>query len=156
MRVDGEEGAFEVVGADHDEGALDDLAVAGFALAEGGLGGALGGDVDACGDDEADLSLGVPESGGGPGDAAEAAVAVEPLIFKDSGKGSGAEAFEGVDGLGDLVAGGGLVPGGAGGEGGGGIGGGPLAGGGGGERAGGGGGDGGGGGRGGAGAGGEQ
>src|SRR5258708_33449554 len=127
MIVDGEEVAFEVVGADHAEGTLDDLAVAGFALAEGGLGGALGGDVDAGGDDEADLSLGVPESGGGPGDAAEAAVAVEPLIFKDSGKGSGAEAFEGLDGLGDLVAGGGVVPGVAADEGGEGDAGGPLS-----------------------------
>src|SRR5260370_34733406 len=69
--VDGEDLALEVVGADHAEGARDDLAMAGFALAEGGLGGALRGDVDAGGDDEADVSLVVAESGGGPGDAAK-------------------------------------------------------------------------------------
>ncbi len=86
------------------------LAVTGFALAEGGLGGTLGGDVDAGGDDEADLSLGVAQGGRGPGDAAEAAVAVEPLVLEGGGEGSGAEALEGLDGLGDLVAGDELVP----------------------------------------------
>ena len=49
--------AIEVVGADHAERAFDELAVAGFALAEGGFGDALDGDVDAGGDDEADLAL---------------------------------------------------------------------------------------------------
>ena len=90
--VDGEQVAVEVVGADHAERAFDELAVAGFALAEGGLGGALDGDVDAGGDDEADLSLLIAESGGGPGDAAEAAVAVEPVVLVDGGEGAGAEA----------------------------------------------------------------
>ena len=55
--VDGEEVAVEVVGADHAERAFDELAVAGFALAQGGFGGALHGDVDAGGDDEGDLAL---------------------------------------------------------------------------------------------------
>ncbi len=55
--VDGENYAVEVMGADHAEGTFDELPVAGFALAEGGLGGALGCDVDAGGDDEADLTL---------------------------------------------------------------------------------------------------
>ena len=84
--VDGEQDALEVVGADHAERAFDELAVAGFALAEGGFGGALDGDVDAGGDDEADLALLVEEGGGGPGDAAEAAVAVEPVVFEDGGE----------------------------------------------------------------------
>ncbi len=109
--VDGEQLALEVVGADHAEGAFDELAVAGFALAEGGFGGALGGDVDAGGDDEADLALGVAEGGGRPGDAAEGAVAVEPLVFEAGGEGTGAEALEGLDGVGDFVAGDELVPG---------------------------------------------
>ena len=109
--VDGEQVALEVVGADHAERAFDELAVAGFALAEGGFGGALDGDVDAGGDDEADLPLLVAECGGGPGDAAEAAVAVEPLVLEDGGEGAGAEAVELLDGLGDFVAGDELVPG---------------------------------------------
>ena len=75
VAVDGEDAAFEVVGADHAERTFDELAVAGFALAEGGFGDALHGDVDAGGDDEGDLALGVDERGGGPGDAAEGAVA---------------------------------------------------------------------------------
>ena len=59
--VDGEQGAGEVVRADHAERAFDELTVAGLALAQGGLGGALDGDVDAGGDDEADLALLVME-----------------------------------------------------------------------------------------------
>ena len=55
--VDGEQDAGEVVGADHAERALDELAVAGFAFAQGLLGGALHGDVDAGGDDEVGLAL---------------------------------------------------------------------------------------------------
>ncbi len=101
----------QVVGADHAERAFDELAVAGFALAQGGFGGALGGDVDAGGDDEADLALRVAQRGGGPCDAAQAAVAVEPLVLEGGREGAGAETLEGLDGFGDLVAGDELVPG---------------------------------------------
>ena len=87
------------------------MAVASFALAKGGFGGALSGDVDACGDDEAYLTLSVAEGGGGPGDSAEGAIAVEPLIFEGGGEGSGAKTLEGSDGVGDLTAGDELVPG---------------------------------------------
>ena len=111
VSVDGDEISFEVVGADDAEGAFDKLAVAGFAFAESGFGGALGGDVDASGDDEADLSLGVAEGSSRPGDAAEGAVAIEPLVFESGGEGAGAEPLEGGDGLGDLAAGDESVPG---------------------------------------------
>ena len=109
--VDGEQRAAEVVGADHAEGAFDELAVASFTFAERGLGGALGGDVDAGGDDEGDLTLRVGQGGSRPGDAAKTAVAVEPLIFECGGEFAGTEALEGFDGLGNFVAGDELVPG---------------------------------------------
>ena len=91
------------MGAHHTERSFDELTVTGFALAEGGLGGALDGDVDSSGDDESNLALLVAQSGGGPGDAAEVAVAVEPLVLEDGGEGPGAEAVELLDGLGDFV-----------------------------------------------------
>src|SRR6202021_2327090 len=109
--VDGEQRAAEVVGADHTEGAFDELAVAGFALAKGGFGGALGGDVDSGGDDESHLPLRIEQSGGRPSDAAGAARAVLPLVLKDCGKSACAQAFEGFDGLGNLLPGNELVPG---------------------------------------------
>ena len=56
MAVDGQNASFEIVGAHETEGALDDLAVTGFAFANPGFGYALDGDVDAIRDDESDLS----------------------------------------------------------------------------------------------------
>ena len=109
--VDGEQDAVEVVGADHAERTFDELAVARLALAQGGLGGALDGDVDAGGDDEVDLALVVDQGRGGPGDAAQAAVAVEPLVFEGGGEAVGAEALEVLDGGGDVLVGDELVPG---------------------------------------------
>ena len=92
--VDGEQDALEVVGADHAERAFDELAVARFALAQGVFGGALDGDVDAGGDDEVDVALLVEQRRGGPGDAAQAAVAVQPLVLECGGEAVGAEALE--------------------------------------------------------------
>ncbi len=109
--VDGENDAVKVVGADHAEGTFDELPVTGFALAEGGLGRTLGGDVDAGSDDEANLSLVVDQGSGGPGDAAKAAVAVEPAVLEDGRKRACTQAIEGLDGLGDVLAGNELVPG---------------------------------------------
>ena len=56
VAVDGQNASFEIVGAHETEGALDDLAVTGFAFANPGFGYALDGDVDASRDDESDLS----------------------------------------------------------------------------------------------------
>ena len=53
--VDGKNPALQIVGADQAERALDDLAVAEFALANRALGDALYRDVDAGRDDERDL-----------------------------------------------------------------------------------------------------
>ena len=109
--VDGEELAVEVVGADHAEGAFDELAVAGLTLAEGGLGRALDGDVDAGCDDEGDLALGVRQGGGRPGDPADGTVAIEPAVFKGGGEIAGAEAVEGLDGFSEVFLGDEFVPG---------------------------------------------
>ena len=108
--VDGEQDALEVVGADHAERAFDELAVAGFALAQGVFGGALDGDVDAGGDDEVDLALVVEQRRGGPGDAAQAAVAMQPLVLECGGEAFGAQALEVLDGGGDVGVGDELVP----------------------------------------------
>ena len=74
------------------------------------FGGALDGDVDAGGDDEVDVALLVEQRRGGPGDAAQAAVAVQPLILKGGGEALGAEALEVLDGGGDVGVGDELVP----------------------------------------------
>ena len=108
--VDAENGALEVVGADHAERTFDELAVAGFAFGEGGFGLALDGDVDAGGDDEVDLALSVDEGGGGPGDAVEGAVFIAPVVFEGGGELAGTEAFEGCDGFGDLGGGDEFLP----------------------------------------------
>ncbi len=47
---------------------------------------------------------------GGPGDAAQAAVAVEPLVLEGGGEAVGAEALEVLDGGGDVGVGDELVP----------------------------------------------
>ena len=57
--VDREDDTAQVVGADHAERALDERAVAGLALAQRGLGGALPGDIEAGRDQEGDLALSV-------------------------------------------------------------------------------------------------
>ena len=92
--VDGEQHALQVVGADHAERAFDQLPVARFALAQGRFGGALHGDVDAGGDDEADLPLCIAQRCGRPCDAAEAAVAIQPLVLKGGRERAGAQALE--------------------------------------------------------------
>ena len=108
--VDGEQDALEVVGADHAERAFDELAIAGFALAQGGFGAALDGDIDTGGDDEVDVTLFVEQRRGRPCDAAQAAVAMQPLVLECGGKAVGAEALEVFDGGGDAGGGDEFVP----------------------------------------------
>ena len=108
--VDRGEDAGEVVGEDHAQRSFDELAVARFALAQGGFGGSLDGDVDAGGDDEVGVALIVIEGGGGPRDATEASVAVQPDVFECGWEAVGAEAFKVLDGGGDVGLGDELVP----------------------------------------------
>ena len=95
--VDGEDRAVEIVRADHAERAFDELAVARFALADGGFRDALHGDVDAGGDDEGDLALGVDQRGCRPGDAAARAVGGDPEVFVGGGELASADALEVLD-----------------------------------------------------------
>ena len=108
--VDGEQDALEIVGADHAQRAFDELAIACFALAQGVFCAALDGDVDAGGDDEVDLALVVEQRRGRPGDAAQAAVAMQPLVLERDGEAIGAQALEVLDGGGDVGVGDELVP----------------------------------------------
>ncbi len=108
--VDREQDALQVVGADHAERAFDELAVARFALAQGLFGLALDGDVDAGGDDEVDMALVVEERRGRPGDAAQASVAVQPLVLECGGRAVGAQTLEVMHGRGHVGVGDELVP----------------------------------------------
>ena len=101
--VDGENLAVHVMRADQAERTFDDLAVARFALADGGLGDALHGDVDAGGDDEGDLAMRVEHRGCGPRDAAAHAIGREPVVLVCGGELPVADALEVVDVVRDLV-----------------------------------------------------
>ncbi len=111
VAVDGEKNAAQVVGADHAERAFDEQAVTGFALSKRGFGGALRGDVDAGGDNEGHLALVVAQRRDVPGDAAEAAVAVQPFVLKGGREVAGAELLEVLDRFGNGMAGMEFVPG---------------------------------------------
>ena len=80
VRVDGLDLAVEVVGADDAERAFDEMAIARLTRAQAIELLPLFGDIDAGGDDEVDVALGIVERAGGPGDAARSAVAGAPVI----------------------------------------------------------------------------
>ena len=110
VSVDGEQDAVEVVGANHAERPFDELAITRLALAQGILGGTLHGDIDAGGDDEVDLAAVVDQRRGRPGNAAQASVAMHPLVLEGDRDAVGAQALEVLDGGGDVGVGDELVP----------------------------------------------
>src|ERR1700716_2029709 len=108
--IDGQQRPSQVMRADHTKRTFNQLAVTRFALAQRGLSGALRSHIDAGGDDKGDLTLRIGERSGRPGDTAQAAVAIQPLILKCRRKMSGAQALEGIDRLGDILPRDELVP----------------------------------------------
>ena len=111
MKVDGEKLAPKIMGAHHTQRSFDELAVACFGLAQSSFGGKLLRHIDAGGDDEGDLSLGVAQSGRRPRNAAEIAIRGKPRVLKGSRKAPSAESFEVPNGGLDFGLGDQLVPG---------------------------------------------